>query len=626
MARIVAFRWTPADGAAERECRARWTAIAGEREWKKFIDRRGVLAFYDCSRSDHRPIVLPLEQGAVFGPAFDSTRPGCRPRSGFEIPEAELLARSGGEHLVRRHWGFTQALLHGRATDRFYAVRDCMGSGQLFVGRLNHAWLMFSHLEDYLALADEAEPDLEFLSAFLAYPRLVCPRTAIRGVVELMAGEEVCFGRTGAPTYKNVWPVGGERMPACDAAFAARAHRLRETLLAVGRSWAHVRPQVAHRLSGGLDSSLALGLLARANASEVIAINEFAPLAPESDERRFARAAAASAGVRLIEVEMAAERVDYQRILALPPGAKPSRAEMSVTDPTLAAVLADVAPDALVTSGQGGDQLFHRARLPIIAADAWRDGCTLGQMTSIIGDVARLARTPIWDVFSAVARHGVLRRQYKPGGVLRGMRAWDMGRGAVLAAEMAKTHPWTGARLSTSPARALRLHHIADLAYYHQPFGLALTHLCAPILASQPVAELCLATPPYMMVWGGVDRALARVACEGLTDVMLRDRLIKGDTTRYHATVAARQMAFMQAIMHDGQLVRHGLVEAPLFETALARSAVTKASEMVGLISALLVELWLRRFEEARVSGLRKRRSANQGLGDSAALCGDAPS
>lgn len=612
MNRLLILRWRPGDFEMGRICRARWEALAGDRCWERLIDRRGVLSFFTTAAGAPSPLRLANENGAIFGFAFERSRPGAGPIDSIDADQQRMLVENGGERVLSDYWGLSFAVLHDRFSDELSIVRDGMGQGPLFVGPLERAWVVFSHVEDYLVLTD-AQPDLAFLSAFLAYPRLVCPRTAIQHVREVMAGERLRLGRDATPRFEPLWRPNEGRLPPIQSSFEARAYDLRETLLAVGRSWAKACPKIVHRLSGGFDSTLALGMLAQTADAELVALNEFSPLAPEGDERRSARTAATAAGVRLIEVEMRPEHVDYARLLAFAPSAKPSRAEMSAIDPTISAVLADIAPNAMLTSGQGGDQIFHRARTPITAADAWRDGCSLPALMKIMTDTARLARRPITDVGAAVLRHGLLARSYSPAGTLRSMRTLDLGEGAEQASELVRTHPWYADMMHASPARALRLTHIADLAYYHQPFGLALAHFCAPVLASQPVVELCLATPPYMMVWGGAERALARYAAAGLIPQQVRERTDKGDTTRYHVAIAIRQLPFVRAMLRQGRLIESGLIAPQALYALLSRSTHVTASEMVAISSALLVELWLRRFELVRDIGQRKRQDVVQG-------------
>lgn len=604
MARLFILRSTPGDWSEERRCRALWARIATERGWLKFIDRRGVLAHYVCA-PDEKVLMLRGGQGAIFGPLFSAARLGSPPITELNAAETSKLVEHGrGAILAGEYWGAYAAVLHDTGRDVLSVVRDPAGACRLFTGPLGSTTAIFSHAEDYLALADDAAPDFEFISAFVGHARLVTPQTAIERVSELLPGEELCIGRASSTVNRSmVWtpmPAGAFLGP---DKFDEAAARLRDVVLGAAQSWAQVSPHMVHRLSGGLDSTIVLAALRRANLSEVTALNAYPDNVPEGDERPYARAAAEACGVSLLEVAMSPERIDYSRLLQCEFSAKPSRSSMGFTDDTVPRAILSAAPLALVTSGQGGDQIFHRLRTPLIAADAMRDGCNLGLVMEIALNTARLSRRPVWNVFSAVLEQGLIRRRQTVSAGLRGAGGFA-GIGATERAKaMAADHPWSDLISRAPPARALRMSHIMDLQYYHQPNGLNTHFSTQPVLASQPIIEFVLRVPPYVMTWGGRERALARAAFADLVPEIILKRTGKGDTTRYHAAALARQLLFIREMLVGGELERAGLVDAAALRAALARDVVSEASMGVAISSALLAELWLRRFYE-----LRRRR------------------
>lgn len=609
MTRLFILRWTPADSAEERRCRALWRRIESDRAWTRFLDRRGVLAHFSTAPYEAPPLILSGEQGAIFGPIFRTALPGSAPLTGLQASETSRLVEHGRGELMREYWGAYQAVLHDRGRDILAVVREPTGSRALFVGALGAATAIFSHAADYLALADAAEPELQFLSAFIGYARVVTPHTAIAGVTELMAGEELRVGRSPAQIERAlVWTPVARRAPVQASDFDAAAGEIRDIVLETVRSWSQASPRIVHRLSGGLDSTIVLAALSKANAAEIVALNAYPENVPEGDERVYARVAAEACGVRLLEVAMSPKRIDYARLLDCHFGAKPSRSSMSFTDDTVTEAIASTIAHALVTSGQGGDQIFHRLRTPLIAADAWRDGCGVRRMLDIAVDTARLARRPVWDVLSAIARHGLLRQTFATMGPMRGGAMFISAENAAHALRMADDHPWSTAISRASPARALRMRHVMDLQYYHQPNGLNARFATQPVLASQPIIEFCLAVPPYVMTWGGRERALARAAFGCLVPEVILKRTGKGDTTRYHTAAIARQMPFIREMLIGGELERAGVLEPAVLRQTLAPDLITEASTSVAISSALLAEIWLRRFY-----GLRGRAMGSSG-------------
>lgn len=617
MTRLFIMRWTPADWAEERRCRALWSRIESDRNWTKFLDRRGVLAHFATAPFEPAPLILKGEQGGIFGHIFQTARPGSPPVQDLDSAETSKLVEHGrGEQLARDYWGAYQAVLHDRGRDILTVVREPTGARALFMGPVGAATAIFSHAADYLALADAAEPDFHFLSAFIGHARVVTPHTAIAGVEELMAGEEVRLGRSRTQTERAiVWTPTAKTAAIQPSGFEAAAAELRGVVVNTARSWAHASTRIVHRLSGGLDSTIVLVALSKAHVAEVVALNAYPDRVPEGDERRYARAAAEACGAPLLEIAMSPERINYERLLDCAFGAKPSRSSMSFTDGTVTDAIASAYAQAIVTSGQGGDQVFHRLRTALIAADAWRDGCGLATTFEIAINTARLSRRPVWDVFSAILEHGLLRQPFSSMGPMRGGAIFLSADSAARAKRMADDHPWTNEIRRASPARALRIRHIMDLQYYHQPNGLNGRFATQPVLASQPIVEFCLAVPPYVMTWGGRERALARAAFAPLVPDVILKRTGKGDTTRYHAAALARQMPFIREMLIGGELERAGILEPATLRRALAPDVIAEASLSVAISSALLAEIWLRRFYGLRARAVGTRGGTHQGAG-----------
>jgi asparagine synthase (glutamine-hydrolysing) len=166
---------------------------------------------------------------------------------------------------------------------------------------------------------------------------------------------------------------------------------------------------------------------------------------------------------------------------------------------------------------------------------------------------------------------------------------------------------------TATPARALRMAHLADLQYYHQTSSLSARFVSAPLLTSQPVVECVLSIPPYLMTHGGRERALARAAFEAWLPPKVALRRHKGDTTRYHLKVLERQIAFVREVLLEGELPTRGLVDRAALEETLQRDFIVDARAKAGVMTALVAELWLRRLAKAKAK--TKARASHSGAG-----------
>lgn len=610
--RFIVFRWTPTQRDPARRGRAIAAKLNGE-EWKKILDWRGVLAFVHAD-SDDNIIVLPSEFGFIAGPLFN--RQGNGPVRGLSSADAEALITTGGSELFSRFWGPCCAILHDRGYDFLHALRDPGGNMPLYVWCSNELHCLFTHAEDFLSCWDEpASCDETMLSIYMVQPRILTRRTAIAGVEELLAGERLTLGRTSVERNFIWLPKRADRIKEIgDVDMAAAA--LRNAVLDSADAWVKYnamkgsRP-IAHRLSGGLDSSIVLGALNQAAGAEaeIVCFHEFPEATPEGDERLLARLAARHAGRALVEHESRPRDFDYAQILAASLPVRPTHTEFSHSNTSLGDAIAAQGAN-VVTSGQGGDQVLHRRRFAEIAVDAAFDLVGLRRYCAIARDTAQLARIPIWSVFAQTVARRIRPEVTFFNTAFTQAVLTPPGAVALAHAEWAE-HPWRAALLEETPARAARAIHIGDLSYYYEVSEITRRFVTAPILASQPVIDTVLAIPPYVMTAGGCDRALARAAFCDLLPEEVRMRSHKGDTTRFHNRVLERQLPFVRDLLLGGELARRGLIDSAALENALKRNFIADGAIKGALMSAIMAEAWLRRFMLRTASSIKPAHGAD---------------
>jgi len=584
----------------------------------QFIDRRGVLAYCVTATNEAAPLGLGDERGAVFGTLFPTATPGAGRVAGFDAGAIASLVDSGGGSMMRDFWGAWTAFIHDRGTDNLYVLRDPTGAGPIYEGGTEQVRVICTHVLDYIRMVGNCSADIEVLAASIVSPSLITPRTAIEGLTELFPGERLTLPREGAFARRELlWRPAANATEITREEFGSAATQLRETIVNCARSWSQEMLPIVHRLSGGLDSSIVLTALRSVRSSEIVAINEYSADAPEGDERAIARIVAAKCGAPFIAVEMSPEHVDWTRLLSLELGARPMRQTLSLADTTIVDAIAAIHPNAMVTSGQGGDQVFHRSHLPYIAADAYADGLRWRDVMRITLDTARLGRRNVWDVLGVVARHGLLRCSLPAGGAAARVLLFDGGEGAAAARKLDSAHPWAGELRKSSPARALRIGLVADLQNYRQRDAISSRFAKAQILASQPIVELCLRVPPYVMTHGGRDRALVRAAFSDALPREVLARVGKGATTRYHAAVVQKHFSLMRDMLSGGETEKRGLVNGDALRSAFELGEVTSAPQSAALLSCFLVELWLRQFAQA----IRNARCDNSAAAHGAGSC-----
>lgn len=576
-------------------------------DWDVLTSRAGMWILLKRDPLDGALIVLPRQLGVVLGPLF--RRSGARSLvREVDNKEAWALAEGGGAFMAREYWGSYCAILEDPGRDLLRGVRDPMGARPLYYADAGEIDAIFTHAEDWIAIAD-AEVDENYIETFLTHARHVGARSGIRNVDEILAGVECRLEREGAFFGASWSPEQPKRFGLADINEARDS--LRETVLRAAASWRSVAPRIAHRLSGGLDSSVTLAALAQAGPEGIVAFNQRS-IFPESDERAYARAMARACGVELVEFEVDPAKTDYSRLLDQELHGKPMLSSLSFAHAGFAEAARDFA-GGLVTSGQGGDQIFHRSVTPLVVADAVRDGVPMRQVLRVAMDNARLARRPVWAGLAAGFSHGVLRRDFDGTRDRRAETPWlraENDEALVNARAREAEHPWSKAP-GESPARYDRRRRVMDLQYYHQPSSLNHAFQTALVLTAQPIVEVCLSIAPYVMNAGGVDRSLERAAFADLIPQIILQRRSKGDSTRYSARALERNRDWIGDVLLDGELVRRGLVSRPPLEAALARGLVIDGQTKTALLNCVVAEAWLRRFNLVKSRAQRMAATAS---------------
>lgn len=610
MARILILRWTPAEreGRIEAE-RLKALAVACH-PWRELISRRGVVLLYMPDKVDDAEILLPDERGLVVGRLFCGADAHGYRRVGKEdmgCSTIEQWCADGAAEFSRTHWGDYLLILHDRGHDNLLVMRNPMGTHAVYHADLEggRVHLVFSHADDYVTLSERADVDDDYLRGFIARPRLVSARTALKGVRELLPGQSLMLGRDSR-LLKTAWrPVPPQRYSA--SAFAWHAQHLQKQALAAARAWVGDGERILHQLSGGFDSSVVLALLrASAPKAEICCINQRPSEGAEGDERRFARIAAAHAGAQLLEQELAPAAINYANIRLPDLPAKPSLAHISFASPPLGGLAEQ--HWSFLTSGKGGDQVFQRSAPAILAADAARERGGVEAWMRVCGDLARRNKSSVWPVLSAQILHGVLRRPFNPRRLLGGVGALATEEGDRIAVDEFMAHPWLEDWRAVPPGALFRARRLMDLQYYANASSHQANFVCANLLTAQPIVEACLAVPAYAMVQGGGDRALARRAFGAMIAPETLARVSKGETTRYAAAVMVQNRDLLRGYLLDGVCVARRLCDHQQLGQALNATHAPAPTLKASVSAVLAVEIWLNRFHLAMAA--RQERDA----------------
>jgi asparagine synthase (glutamine-hydrolysing) len=595
MFRYVAMTWDAADRSACSAAADMTNVFAQCQGWNSVLARPGLQVFVAGARVDiDQTYALAEGRGLILGHLFGhdawlikadhfSTRSG----------ESAEIVRTEGRHLVDRYWGRYIAFIEGRNAG-LRVLRDPTGALPCFLIRHRDVDITFSWLEDLLErLPSLPTPpvDRASLAAHIALGELTGRRTTLEGVSQVMPGEIVALSG-GALAAQPLWsPSARARAePIDDVESACRT--LRWTVQRCVQSWAQVYPAIVLRLSGGLDSSILASCLAAGQTQTPVTCLNYHSAGADSDERYYARLAAQRASRELVELERSDDfRLEQVLDLALTPrifsyaGRFNSRTDAEVARMT--------GSPALFT-GAGGDQLFFEFQRWWPGADYLRrQGIDRGLSGALL-NAARLGRVSLWHVVrQAVAE--VLRRDL-PAPLFD--RPWSLATESVWATREDPRrfeHPSAADAVSLPIGKLMQVRQLLHVAGYYDPWQRAAAPELVHPLLSQPLMELCLRIPTYVLTQGGRARGLARQAFLGDLPPEIVRRRSKGGLQEILHAILARNLGFVRELLLDGELARNGLIDRRRTELALSSHPGAGSVRPGEIHMFVAVEAWLRR-------------------------------
>ena len=284
-------------------------------------DEGGVDALGPCVLGHRRLKVIDLDTGSqpvtneqgdvtcVFNGELYEFRPLREELAakGHRIPgtgDTPVIPHAYEEHgtMFPRHLhGMFVLALWDASRNRLVLARDRIGKKPLLYAELPDGTLAFaSELKALLRLPSlKRELDLDQLDAFLALQYVPGPATALRGVKKVPPGH-VLVWENGAITVEPYWRLEARPAERSDEEWL---ELVRSTVGAAVHRRLIADVPLGALLSGGIDSSIVVALMAQASAEPVRTFTIGFPDA-RYDEREYARAVAERYGTRHQELEV----------------------------------------------------------------------------------------------------------------------------------------------------------------------------------------------------------------------------------------------------------------------------------------------------------------------------------
>lgn len=545
-----------------------------------------------------RTYTLEGLSGVVAGTLFRRTAStiGEKVAQKLEQGESRKIVSTHGRQLVDFYWGRYTAFLWSEDKNCHIVVRDPTGAMPAYFYTYDDVLIFFSDAEHFAALGlEKLTPNLSHVSAHIIRPLLDLADTGLQEVSKVLPGEAlyVSQGRLERAQYWH--PMSFCRTEPFHAVDTL-AKKLWDTVVGCVHAWAGEYSSIIHRLSGGLDSTIVLSALHVADARPDIAAVHYYSDGIDADERCYAQMAADYVKVRLITRKETAENIhlpDVQKFMAT---AEPKSTRFSVAKGAYEKELLDELGAQAYFTGEGGDGLFYSPPALYVEDYIFHKGFGRGLFEHVrYGSIA--GERSFWAALGRAVKFGVngspMSRATLVGDVSHYLMTDDACRNVDL--EVRCRH-WLEGVEDVSPAKALHISGCRPSVAHRPPNARANEVPWIDPVEAQPVIELVLGIPVYLLSLQGIDRGLARYAFQGFAPDENILRQSKGGVQTLYDSLFLYQLPFIREFLMDGALVRSGVFDRLKIERALAGDLSQGVNARIQIIEALGAEAWLQKW------------------------------
>ena len=521
-----------------------------------------------------------------------------------------LYETEGAQLCERLHGMFGLAVWDTHAL-RGILARDRLGVKPLYYAVVDGLVVFGSELKSVIAsglVCDELDP--EALAAYLVLGFVPGPMTPLKDVRKVMPGERLVIG-SGTVRSERYW-----RYPAPDPdpgpSVDEWAERIRSELDdAVGMQLMGDVP-VGAMLSGGLDSSLLVALMAQQSEGPVKTFAIGFDGVGAANELSDARRVAAALETEHYEVELSLAAPDNFERLAWHMD-EPVRSLSALGFLALSDLAASQVTVAL--SGQGADELFGGYRKHRVASLAATWGRLPAALRAPIAAAGRRGPGEIRRLAVALQAPDPVSRLIASSGLLRPDLRDGLFSGALAeqsdAAQRAAARHLDGASTATPLAALLHLDGqlglVDDMLHYFDRTSMAHSLEVRVPFLDHRLVEVCARMPDAVKVRGLKTKHVLRIAAKGLVPdfVLEKPKLgFFGGSTRAWLTAGDGALVDRVLLRPDARYAE--ILDRPVIEQQISewRAGADDRSEF--LLAMVMLEIWLSTYlDRAFAAGAR---------------------
>ncbi|MGK2286495.1 asparagine synthase-related protein [Pedomonas sp. V897] len=513
------------------------------------------------------------------------------------LRESREIVKSGCRILRDHYWGSFISIVHDVENKSAIIYRSPGASLPCFCFERNGVYLIFSSPEIFEVVGKQSfEIDWDFTALLAKRQHFYHQRTGILGVDRLRSAQCLIINDE-THEYKWFWdPLKvAQNADLTEPSKASMAMRL--AAFDCTEAWSTVHPKPLISLSGGFDSSLVVGLTSRfLNPSNICCVTWFNN-SPLLDERAYARATTRQFGVELIEYKLRLEQFSnydaYDNIEYSPlPFSLNYDMERS---PFLSKILKERELSA-VYYGNGGDGLFFNLANNLSLIDYLHRRGWRRELLSVALSSAQISQTSLIRSFWAALRAWA--GYYSDNDSLPPEHGWG------LCPEIANSFsqeeeflaPWELSHPLIPHGKRTQIWGIMGESLYMNLIKGVTPLPVVDLFLAQPLVEVSLRIPTYVLQYNGRERGLARQAFKDCLTPEVRLRRFKSHLTDYLNEYIRARSPVLKEYLLDGLLAQKGLLNRTKIEGFFAEPAAASEYHFVRIGQLVDTEAWARRW------------------------------
>ncbi|MND52857.1 Asparagine synthase [compost metagenome] len=491
------------------------------------------------------------------------------------------------EKLIKNYWGSYIAIFFDK--DEVKVFRDPSASKECLWYKDDERRLIFSDINSlYDKTKKRFEVNHEYIASTLYLSRVNNNRTALKNVLNLKPG---CCLTISDGKVECFWsPVQFVENRNKDLDIKILEKKLKDTVIDCIRTWGDVYESVLLNLSGRLDSSIVAICLKLFNNTSLNALN----ISFESvvgDELKYAQELCEKYNISLHVFKLIDPKINLKRSLSVfPYQHRPLKYGLGFECLEEEELLLKDKKVEAIFSGCGGDVLFQNMNSIFITQDYYRDHGLKG-LFNISRRIAELTDRTVWDIFTkSITNKYFQGRKYLYEGSVN--KELINSKYSLIINNDYVSHPWHHSISNVSNGKKFQIAGLVDTEnFYTYRKTSEYVDIVHPLL-SQPIIELCLSIPSYILTPNLINRGLLRNAFKSYLPNSTYLRRSKGKIGNFYDELIKYNYEDICSTLNEGNLINSEILSKEWLDQNMKKGMADQNIRMQ-LFQLMTTETWL---------------------------------